>query len=78
MLQVNRARFAMLREPDMEPRVVDLEIRYSHMEKQLAELNQVVFEQQKSIALLQQQLVAVRTRLSGLGEPMENEKPPHY
>ena len=62
----------------MEPRVVDLEIRYSHLEKQLAELNQVVFEQQKSITLLQQQLVAVRTRLSGLGEPMENEKPPHY
>ena len=62
----------------MEPRVVDLEIRYSHLEKQLAELNQVVFEQQKSIALLQQQLLAVRTRLSGLGEPMENEKPPHY
>jgi uncharacterized coiled-coil protein SlyX len=62
----------------MEPRVVDLEIRYSHLEKQLAELNQVVFEQQKAIELLQQQLVAVRTRLSGLGEPMENEKPPHY
>ena len=62
----------------MEPRVVDLEIRYSHLEKQLAELNQVVFEQQKAIELLQQQLLAVRTRLSGLGEPMENEKPPHY
>jgi SlyX protein len=62
----------------MEPRVVDLEIRYSHLEKQLAELNQVVFEQQKSIDLLQQQLVSLRTRLSGLGEPMENEKPPHY
>jgi SlyX protein len=62
----------------MEARVVDLEIRYSHLEKQLSELNQVVFEQQKAIELLQQQLVAVRTRLSGLGEPMENEKPPHY
>ena len=62
----------------MDPHVVDLEIRYSHLEKQLAELNQVVFEQQKSITLLEQQLVAVRTRLSGLGEPMENEKPPHY
>ena len=32
----------------MEARVVDLEIRYSHLEKQLAELNQVVFEQQKT------------------------------
>ena len=62
----------------MEARVVDLEIRYSHLEKQLAELNQVVFEQQKTIALLQQQLVALRTRLTGMGEPMEHEKPPHY
>lgn len=62
----------------MESRVVDLEIRYSHLEKQLAELNQVVFEQQKTIELLQQQLVALRTRVTGMGEPMENEKPPHY
>jgi uncharacterized coiled-coil protein SlyX len=62
----------------MDPRVVDLEIRYSHMERQLAELNQVVFEQQQTIALLQQQVIAIRSRLSGLGEPMENEKPPHY
>ena len=62
----------------MEPRVVDLEIRYAHLEKQLAELNQVVFEQQKAIELLQQQLVALRTRVTGMGEPMENEKPPHY
>ena len=62
----------------MEPRVVDLEIRYAHLEKQLTELNQVVFEQQKAIELLQGQLVALRTRLAGLGEPMAHEKPPHY
>jgi uncharacterized coiled-coil protein SlyX len=62
----------------MDPRVVDLEIRYSHLEQQLAELNQVVFEQQKTIALLQQQLMSLRTRVTGLDEPMENEKPPHY
>ena len=62
----------------MDPRVVDLEIRYSHLEQQLSELNQVVFEQQKTIALLQQQLMSLRTRFSGLDEPMENEKPPHY
>jgi uncharacterized coiled-coil protein SlyX len=62
----------------MESRVVDLEIRYAHLEKQLAELNQVVFEQSKSIAQMQAQLIALRTRVTGLGEPMENEKPPHY
>ncbi|HEX3773102.1 MAG TPA: SlyX family protein [Polyangiaceae bacterium] len=62
----------------MEPRVVDLEIRYAHLEKQLADLNQVVFEQQKSIDVLQQQLAALRSRVAGIGEPMDNEKPPHY
>ena len=62
----------------MEPRVVDLEIRYAHLERQLSELNQVVFEQQQALTLLQQQVIAIRARLAGLGEPMENEKPPHY
>ncbi len=62
----------------MDSRLVDLEIRYAHLEQQLAELNQVVFEQAKSIALLEGQLGAMRTRLAGLGEPMPNEKPPHY
>jgi len=62
----------------METRVVDLEIRYAHLERQLGELNQVVFEQQQAITLLEKQLLALRTRMSGLGEPMENEKPPHY
>ena len=62
----------------MEPRVVDLEIRYAHLERQLSELNQVVFEQQQALSLLQQQVIAIRARLAGLGEPMENEKPPHY
>ena len=61
-----------------DARVVDLEIRYSHLEKQLLELNQVVFEQQKVIDLLEQQLIALRTRVANTGEPMEHEKPPHY
>ena len=62
----------------MDPRVVDLEIRYAHLERQLGELNQVVFEQQKAIAMLEQQLGAMRSRVAGLGEPMPIEKPPHY
>ena len=62
----------------MEPRLVDLEIRYSHLEQQVRELNQVVFQQQRAITLLEQQVLALRTRVTGLGEPMEIEKPPHY
>jgi uncharacterized coiled-coil protein SlyX len=62
----------------MEPRLVDLEIRYSHLEKQVSELNQVVFEQQKKLDLLREQLLALRNRVTGLDEPMAQEKPPHY
>ena len=62
----------------MDPRVVDLEIRYSHLERQLAQLNEVVFEQQKTITQLEQQLLSLRARVTGLDEPMENERPPHY
>ena len=62
----------------MDSRLVDLEIRYSHLEKQLLELNQVVFEQQKTLSLLQEQVASLRGRVAGMGEPMPDEKPPHY
>ncbi|MEO8903739.1 MAG: SlyX family protein [Polyangiaceae bacterium] len=41
-------------------------------------MNQVVFEQQKAITALEQQLTGMRTRVSGMGEPQPIEKPPHY
>ncbi len=62
------------RHPPWTPRFVDLEIRYSHLERQLSELNQVVFEQQQAITLLEQQLLALRTRISGLGDTMGKRK----
>ncbi len=62
----------------MESRLVDLEIRYSHLEKQLAELNQVVFEQQQAIGALREQVIGLRARLGAQDEPMPIEKPPHY
>src|SRR5678809_511386 len=36
----------------MEGRFVDLEIRYTHLERQYAELSQIVFDQQKQIEAL--------------------------
>ena len=62
----------------MESRLIDLEIRYAHLERQLAELSQVVFEQQKAVTSLEQQLSATRSRIAGMGEPQPIEKPPHY
>ncbi len=62
----------------LDSRLVDLEIRYTHLEQQYAELSQVVFEQQKTIAVLVKELGALRGRMEELGEPIANERPPHY
>ena len=62
----------------MEPRLVDLEIRYTHLERQFAELSQVVFEQQKALEAVQKELARLRGHLEELGDPIVNEKPPHY
>jgi uncharacterized coiled-coil protein SlyX len=65
-------------ESRLESRLVDLEIRYTHLEQQYAELSQVVFEQQKSITALLKELGGLRGRLEELGDPIANERPPHY
>jgi uncharacterized coiled-coil protein SlyX len=62
----------------MESRLVDLEIRYTHLEQQYTELSQVVFEHQKTITTLLKELGALRGRLEELGDPIANERPPHY
>ena len=62
----------------MESRLVDLEIRYTHLEREVAELSHIVFEQQKAIAYLRKELAATRGKVDAIGEPTTNEPPPHY
>ena len=62
----------------MESRLVDLEVRYTHLERQVAELSDVVFAQQRAIDSLLRQLSSTRADLAQLSEPLTNEKPPHY
>ena len=62
----------------MESRLVDLEVRYTHLERQVAELSDVVFAQQRAIDGLLRQLSATQAELSQLSAPVTNEKPPHY
>ena len=62
----------------MEKRLVDLEIRYTHLERQLDELNQVVFAQQKQIDRMNLDLLALRSRIGGWEEHAPHETPPHY
>jgi uncharacterized coiled-coil protein SlyX len=67
----------MLASWGMESRLVDLEVRYTHLERQVAELNQVVFEQQRIIDVLRKQVQAVNARVDQ-GESTPHERPPHY
>ena len=62
----------------MESRLVDLEVRYTHLERQVAELSDVVFAQQQAIDSLLRQLSATKADIAQLSEPLANEKPPHY
>jgi uncharacterized coiled-coil protein SlyX len=62
----------------METRLTDLEIRYSHLERQFTDLSDVVFGQQKTIEALERELANIRVRLRELGDAVVEEKPPHY
>ena len=62
----------------MDNRLIDLEIRYTHLERQLQELSEVVFAQQRVIDTLSKELIALRSRLLDPGETPPAEKPPHY
>jgi uncharacterized coiled-coil protein SlyX len=62
----------------MESRLVDLEVRYTHLERQVAELSEVVFAQQRAIDGLLRQLASTKAELVQLSAPVTNEKPPHY
>jgi uncharacterized coiled-coil protein SlyX len=62
----------------MEQRLVQLEERYTHLERGFQELNRIVFEQQKAIDYLKQELGATRGKVDALGVPTVNEPPPHY
>ena len=61
----------------METRLTELEIRYSHLERQFADLSDVVFGQQKIIESLQRELTSIRAKLREVGDPVVDEKPPH-
>ncbi len=62
----------------MEERLVALEVRYTHLERQVDELSQVLFEQQKLVDRLVRELTVLRKTLSGIKAGPGDEPPPHY
>lgn len=59
-----------------EARIIDLEIKFSHQEDFIQQLNKIVTEQQDRIERLEKELIDLR----GIVEAVKDldSKPPHY
>ena len=62
----------------MEDRLTTLEVRYAHLERQVEQLSQLIFEQQKVIDRLIREIANLRARSAGVADGQQNEPPPHY
>jgi len=66
----------------MEERIIELEARYTHQQRMLQDLSDVVFEQQKAIDSLKAEVQFLKERLRafepGLVDVSTDERPPHY
>ncbi|HOU92206.1 MAG TPA: SlyX family protein [Polyangiaceae bacterium] len=63
---------------DDAERLVALEERYAHAEKLLADLDGVLYEQQRAIDRLQARVQRLEQQLGELLPELVQEKPPHY
>ena len=60
-----------------DERLTNLEIRITHQDEVIEQLNTVIYAQQKQIDLLEKKLGAVEKQTGDPTAP-RNEKPPHY
>lgn len=63
---------------DINKRIIDLEVRYTHQEDLLMQLNEVVGKQGQIIDKLKADLKDLKLNSSQSQESIGNEKPPHY
>jgi SlyX protein len=67
----------------IEQRIIELEIKVSHQEVLIEELNQVIYEQQKTTDKLEASVARLVKKLQELlaaneESQLPHEKPPHY
>jgi SlyX protein len=70
-----------MQESPVELRIIDLEIRLTHQEAALHELNECIVVQQKTIDQLTRQVRNLQQQLqtgAGVAPPGEETPPPHY
>jgi len=63
----------------MEQRLMDLEVRYTYLERTVGELDQVILELRAEVTRLRREVEGLRA-LQDAGETANppHEKPPHY
>lgn len=61
-----------------EERLVDLEVRYTYLERVVRDLDQVVVELRGEIERLRRELSQVTRAAAEQASSPHNEKPPHY
>jgi SlyX protein len=67
----------------IEERITELEIRFSHQDVFIHELNTIVVAQQKTIERLEKEIIDLKRSVnseSGVnpGRSLRDDKPPHY
>lgn len=63
---------------DLEQRLVDLEIRYTHQEHLVEQLSEIVREQAAQIERLERAVDELRASQSETGDAPHDDPPPHY
>lgn len=66
-----------------DARLIDIEVKLAHQEQAMAELNQVLIDQQAQLTRLAQRYDVLTERLHSLsqsepGVSADDERPPHY
>lgn len=67
----------------MENKIIDLEIRLTHQEDHIQELDKIIYQQQQAIDLLKEQIKHLQGKIKNMSEsnilsPAEDRPPPHY
>ncbi len=67
----------------MEKRLIDLEIRFSHQDDFISQLNEVVTKQEERIARLEKAILDLKRDLNteigvDTRRTLQDDKPPHY
>ncbi|MFL5785462.1 MAG: SlyX family protein [Bacteriovoracaceae bacterium] len=66
-----------------DDRITELEIRFSHQDHYLQQLNEVIVNQQKTIERLEKEVLDLKRSMNSTSsvtpiQGMKDDKPPHY